>query len=254
MSSAVSGVYSAALLGSDEILYVGSSVSVHRRWSEHRNPNFANHGDFGKYIHKHGIVDKIIFTVLENFDNWNGTRVEMMAELRRKEFLWKHALPKQIFGKNDGLCYQPIEVQRKIKSQNDSASRVRRIAADPLFHAKEAKHRQLLRNAKLASYQKRELNYRLRNRESINAWQRKHNAEIAKKEGRTITHRVIRGTRPFCPIRAARNKQRKNANHIRRIAAGEKFTHRLTHEARLYELYLELQPKIGPVVGALDFL
>ena len=135
----IHAIYQAVYEG--HILYVGSSIDLKSRLKQHQNENFRQHGPFGRYIHKQKIVNDIKFSILQEWKNpgYPGTRDDLKKELRTNEFLWKNKLPDQRFGQNDGLIFQPIEVQRKVANTRNRKSRAKRIELDPVGeHKKEA--------------------------------------------------------------------------------------------------------------------
>ena len=223
-----------------ELFYVGSTIDSRRRWKrEHLNPEYKSHGDFGKYIHKHGIANQIVFSVLEKIENWKGTRGELKKELRRREFLWKNKLPKQKFGKLDGLNQQPREVQRKIKNAQDNASRKKRELLDPEY--RERRQKRDRESSKKNMF---------KNRERLNEYQRKYYAQ----KHQVHKPRGPRDTKAFCPIHAAMNKCKREIRCAEWDRIGRKYKPRVTREARLYKLYLEFKPKIGAAILAFHFL
>ena len=99
------------VLFQDEVVYVGSSNNLHRRWKQqHLNPDYKNHRIFGKWIHENNLTSELECVVIQTID---GKGAELKKKLLKAEFLWKRKLNPR-FGVLDGLKYQPIEVQREI--------------------------------------------------------------------------------------------------------------------------------------------
>ena len=110
-----------------DILYVGSTLELRRRWKhEHLNPNYNGHGDFGRWVHGENKTSELEFRVLETIKFWPGTRDELKRELKRREFLFKQKFPAR-FGQMDGLCMQPKEVQLAHRRKIDKAYRERNL-------------------------------------------------------------------------------------------------------------------------------
>jgi predicted GIY-YIG superfamily endonuclease len=124
----MAGVYLMKNSETGEKLYIGSTIHLRSREMEHRNPNFPNHAAFGKYIHKEGLLDKLVMEVLEPVKHEDR---EMRKKLcRRQEFVWKKKIPCKFCEVYDGLSLQPKDVQLKHKLEKREATREhRRILA-----------------------------------------------------------------------------------------------------------------------------
>ena len=127
-----SGVYVCSL--GDENLYIGSSIDLKTREGNHRNPNFANHADFGKFIHANGLADKFEFKVLENLQH--DDREELKKMCRKREFFYKKKLKSRFCLVYDGLCLQSEEVKQQHKQEKREKNRAHRNAQARGYFAK----------------------------------------------------------------------------------------------------------------------
>ena len=103
----ISAVY-AFYLGK-EVMYVGSTKNLQRRlFKEHLNPKWKKHGPFGRWLHD-GNLERVTMQILEQVHTKNK------KVLVSREFHYKRTLPKQRFGKLDGLGLQSLDLQNEIR-------------------------------------------------------------------------------------------------------------------------------------------
>ena len=140
-----------------EKYYVGSSIDLRCRENYHRNPNSPNHAAFGKYIHKEGLVDKVVMVVLEPLKH--DDREELKKLCRRQEFVWKKKIPCKFCDVYDGLSLQAEDVQREHKLEIREKSRDHRNALAREHYKKYFTPERKLHKNKLsrASHAKRRL-------------------------------------------------------------------------------------------------
>ena len=153
----MSGVYLMKNSETGEKYYVGSSIDLRCRENYHRNPNSPNHAAFGKYIHKEGLVDKVVMVVLEPLKH--DDREELKKLCRRQEFVWKKKIPCKFCDVYDGLSLQAEDVQREHKLEIREKSRDHRNAMAREHYKKYFTPERKLHKNKLsrASHAKRRL-------------------------------------------------------------------------------------------------
>ena len=96
----------------DQPLYVGSTIDFERRlFKEHLNKNYKSHRPFGKWLHQ-GNLDRVSVRILEVVQ---GEGDELKEKLKRREFHYKTTLPRQKFGKLDGLRYQSLDYKLALR-------------------------------------------------------------------------------------------------------------------------------------------
>jgi hypothetical protein len=229
-----------AMMLGNELYYVGSSIHVRRRLSEHMRPSFAHHGPFGKYIHANSLTNDINMTILEKIKEFPGTRDQLKDELKRREFLWKVALPAR-FGQFDGLKFQPEEVRRAIQNKQNRATLAKRLQ-DPEYRAKyleRERNKQKRLRAKWSSDR----------RERQSDYMRTFYQKKAAREGRVRQERGKRRDIPFSVKRALQCARRRERRRLNYEESGFTYKPRRTREIRLYQLYQEAVALIGPVVA-----
>ena len=92
-------------------LYIGSTIDFQRRlFKEHLNPKYKSHRPFGKWLHQ-GNIDKVSFRILEIVPDGK----DLKKRLKMREFHYKTTLPRQRFGKLDGLQYQSLEYKLALR-------------------------------------------------------------------------------------------------------------------------------------------
>ena len=152
----MSGVYCAKHPTTNEVLYIGSSIDVAGRERNHRNPNFANHAAFGKFVHANGLAATIVFETLESIQH--DDKKTLIRLCRKSEFKWKKSLSSKFCAVFDGLCLQPEEVILKHKMEKREATREHRNAQAREYFKKRTEKQRLGKNANnRASHAKKRL-------------------------------------------------------------------------------------------------
>ena len=110
----ISAVY-AFFHENNEVLYVGSTNNLQRRlFKEHYNPHWNKHGPFGRWLHEDNNLERVTLKILERVKDEEN---DLQKALVTREFHYKRTLPKQKFGKLDGLGLQSPDLQLKIRRE-----------------------------------------------------------------------------------------------------------------------------------------
>ena len=216
----------------DEIVYIGSTISTKRRFvKEHWNPNYKNHKLFGKWLHTDGNLSKVKFDILEVVTGFEGE--ELKRECRRREFLWKKKMGPQKFGIMDGLKYQPEEVRKQYRREQNKKYPVKPETIAKNVQKRKEKQAKLYKNVDHEEIEK------------INEYNRKRHAE-KNKNNANYKPRGPRKKHPFCPYRAAHLAYRRELHKKKLEAAGKVYKPRNTRDKRLEKQHLQQKPPDPP--------
>jgi len=212
----MAGVYKLEDVLTGEIYYIGSSVRLSTRETEHRDPQFPHHGPFGRWAHANGKWPAIRLVVLESLQHEDREQLKKLC--RRREFQWKQQVPSTFGHKGDGLCEQPEDVRvayrkKQLKEWRQKPDvRVRQRELARLYNAKK--------RAAMTDAQRQERNRKKREAHRKKRLEKDGVVIVRKPRGLTKDQRLARKRERYAEKQAAKGRVIKPRGRVHKPLRG----------------------------------